>query len=133
MKFSKEGDFQRWCCHYLNIVNLDYFHVPNGIFSNPRSITIMKRSGLKPGIPDLLVLNSNDTYNGLAIELKIKSNKPSLHQKYWLEKFLSHGWASVWLNNSEDFEILVSSYKKNLFAQKGFHFNHTKEGYIDGI
>ena len=41
-----------------------------------------KEAGLKPGFPDLVVIVQNRL---VAIEMKIKPNKPTKEQKAWIE------------------------------------------------
>ena len=68
------------------------------------------RQGLTPGIPDILIFNDNEYYNGLAIELKIKRNKPTEKQIDWLQRLTILNWFAIWVNDFDDFVDIVNKY-----------------------
>lgn len=69
-----------------------FFAVPNGGFRNKKTASILKGDGLMPGIPDTLCLHPAKTYAGIAIEFKVKYNKPSQHQVAWLNRLATNGF-----------------------------------------
>mgnify|MGYP003642054357 CR=1 FL=1 len=44
----------------------------------------MKQSGYIKGFPDMFIYEPKKNFNGLALELKVKGNYPSPHQKKWI-------------------------------------------------
>jgi hypothetical protein len=92
------------------------FHVPNG---GHRHITVaaqLKAQGVKAGVPDILIpvpsavpmddksaalyLSANKCvaptrYVGLAIELKVGTNRASKEQTRWQARFQQSGWRAV--------------------------------------
>jgi len=58
-------------------------HVPNGGSRDLRTAQRLKAEGVVPGVSDLVLFMPNLTHHGLFIELKIKPNKQSEHQKKW--------------------------------------------------
>ena len=51
----------------------------------------MKASGYVKGFPDLFLYHPTMTKNGLAIELKTKTGRPSVEQKQWVYSIMRGG------------------------------------------
>jgi hypothetical protein len=74
------------------------WHTPNGGKRGPREALRFKAMGVKPGIPDVLVMYPQGPYRGLAIEMKRTGATwcaVSKEQREWLERFDSVGWLAV--------------------------------------
>lgn len=69
-------------------------HIPNGGSRHPAEAVHLKRMGVKPGVPDLLLPYPAGGYHGLWIEMKSKIGKPSALQKDWIEWLRSVGYAA---------------------------------------
>lgn len=69
------------------------FSIPNGSYKSISARMLHKRTGLKPGVPDLcLPLASADKkYIGLFIELKAKRGTVSEAQKLWIDALRNAG------------------------------------------
>lgn len=74
--------------------------VPNGGYRHPATAARLKAEGVSPGVPDVLVfdagpmaLPSRGQYRGLALEFKIKPNKPTDAQLRWHEQLRARGWS----------------------------------------
>ncbi len=72
-----------------------FFAVPNGGFRSRKTAVTMKREGVEAGVPDILSLHPAKTFAGLAIEFKVKRNKPSDFQKEWLNRLAKNGFYPV--------------------------------------
>jgi len=70
------------------------FHVPNGGFRHISTAVKLKRSGVRPGIPDVLILVPMQGYHGCAIEMKAGKNKTTPEQKRWLEDLKNFGYST---------------------------------------
>lgn len=81
------------------------YHVPNGGKRDARTAMVLKRQGVKAGVPDLCLPVSRGGYHGLYIELKVGKNKPTDHQREWLSDLRQQGYAAVvcygWENAAE--------------------------------
>ena len=75
---------------------------------------MIKYLGVSPGVPDLMIFDPNDKYNGLAIEFKIKYNKPTENQDRWLKELKTRKWASYVIYSYEDGVELIDKYFKNV-------------------
>lgn len=92
------------------------FHVPNGGHRHISVAAQLKQQGVKAGVPDILIpvpsivlmdtktaalytqanrLKAPMNYIGLAIELKVGTNRPSNEQKRWQARFQQSGWRAV--------------------------------------
>ena len=110
---GKEDDLQQICARYLAYYpDVFYCHVPNGGKRNPREGAKFKRMGVKAGIPDILIFNPNDSYNGLAIELKVKGGKLSQSQKEALKRFELIRWRVEVVYSFDQFEDIIDAYFK---------------------
>lgn len=71
------------------------YHIPNGGKRDARTAANLKRQGVKAGVPDLHLPVARGGYNGLYIELKVGSNKPTQLQKKWLNSLNEQGYLAV--------------------------------------
>lgn len=80
------------------------FHIPN---ERPDKVqaAILKKMGVKRGVPDLFLPIPSGEYHGLFIEMKAMSGRPSDDQIWWAEHMKANGYAcSVcygWQNAAE--------------------------------
>lgn len=56
---------------------------------------LLKRKGVKRGVPDILIYEPRKGFVGFAIELKVGSNTVSEEQKFWLESLQKRGWKTL--------------------------------------
>lgn len=94
---NKEDALQIAVANYIRLQypNVLFFHVPNGGKRNVIEASKFKRMGVLSGVPDILMFRETefgDYISGLAIELKIKPNKPSKNQLEVISKFRSLGF-----------------------------------------
>jgi len=98
---SNPTEYEEQCklAEYLDMKGYLWCHVPNGGNRNPITGKKLKRQGVKPGVPDVLIFNlpktGYETCNGIAIELKRSNGNPSDlmdTQKKWLDSLDVVGW-----------------------------------------
>ena len=70
------------------------YHIPNGGSRNEREAANLKRQGVKAGVPDLCLTVARGGYHGLYIEMKYGKNKPSEHQKRWIDALRAQGYVA---------------------------------------
>jgi hypothetical protein len=90
---GSEDNFQKSVARYLDALGVLWFHCPNGGSRNIMEAAKMKAMGVKPGIPDVLILELRQNKYGLALELKVGKNKLSEHQEAMRKRFIAHNWA----------------------------------------
>lgn len=68
------------------------YHVPNEGKRSPQYGSMMKKAGLKSGVPDLFLPVAKKKFHGLYIELKDGHKKPTKNQLWWLEHLAKQGY-----------------------------------------
>lgn len=68
------------------------FHVPNERADKVQA-SILKKMGVKPGVPDLLLPVPSGQHHGLFIEMKKVGGRASDDQLWWLEHLKANGYA----------------------------------------
>lgn len=93
MNHSEDRE-QRALCDWLDKKQIIYCAVPNGGKRNMVEATMMKKSGVKAGVPDLLIFTPPPMIEarGVAIEMKSKTGRLSPAQGEWLERLRVCGW-----------------------------------------
>ena len=105
-----EDNLQIQVARYLDYNNLLWCHVANERKTSNIQGKRLKAKGVKSGVPDCMIFNSNSVYNGLAIELKIRPNKTSDNQKEWLESLKKQGWLTCVCYCIDDVVKVVKDY-----------------------
>ena len=65
------------------------------IISDAKTATILKRQGVKAGVPDLHLPVARGGYHGLYIELKVGDNTTTKKQKDWIRELNKQGYLAV--------------------------------------
>lgn len=86
------------------------FAIPNGGSRNPREAANLKKTGVKSGVPDLLVAVPTRRFPGLFIELKAKGGTPTQNQIAWLDRLADSGYAVVVCNGWEAARNAITDY-----------------------
>ena len=71
------------------------FAVPNGGYRHIATAMKLKAEGVKPGIPDIMLLVARDVYHGLMIEMKRPGGTLSPMQADWHCAFTQDGFRVV--------------------------------------
>ena len=90
------------------------FHVPNEGKRSPVMGSMLKRAGLKSGVPDLILpvarrYNEEDLH-GLFIELKNGNKKPTLNQVWWLEHLADQGYYACVCTSADAAIYILAEY-----------------------
>lgn len=87
----------------LDAVALLWCHVPNGGYRSSREAVSLRQSGVKAGVPDVLVFSSAPgAPRGVALELKASGGALRPEQREWLDRLGRLGWATVVAYGYED-------------------------------
>lgn len=104
-----EDDLQISCFQWIELMRpahpiLEWIiHVPNG-GKRPRGAAgKLKAMGVKPGVLDVLLPLPFNGWSGLAIEMKVGSNKTTEQQDDWLQVFEASGYYTAICYTLEDF------------------------------
>lgn len=86
------------------------FAVPN---AGKRSIGAARyylAEGLQPGVPDIFLPVPKNGKCGLVIEMKVKPNKVTPEQKWWLASLESFGWKTSVCYSADEAIKVVCDY-----------------------
>lgn len=110
--FSAEDNLHIACCNFLDsqYPKLLYTHPANEAKRTTFERYKAKKMRMKPGVPDLLIFHPNDTFNGLAVELKVGKNKLSDYQEQWKEQLEKNGWYYWTCYDLDNFIALIKDY-----------------------
>jgi len=122
---GNENNMQIACASWLRLQfpKALAFHVPNGgrrprtsvrrkgqIVSIPLEASKFKKMGVLAGVPDFIILEPNETYSGLIIELKTKGGTLQKTQKEFLIKCIDRGYKTIVCWSTSAFEHAVCWY-----------------------
>lgn len=95
-----EDTEQQVVVDWLRAHKILFHHSPNGGYRHPVTAMRMKRQGVSPGFPDLIVLDRPDVcadgklFVGACVEMKRRAGGTvSKEQKEWLSALEERGWA----------------------------------------
>jgi len=86
-----------------------FTHIANERQTSPQRGAKLKRMGVKAGMPDLLIFERG-TYSGLAIELKIKPNRPTENQERCLDFLAMCGWQCHVCYDFDEAKKIIDNY-----------------------
>jgi hypothetical protein len=99
-RIEHEAREQEAVAAWLDIHGVLWFHPPNGGHRNKATASALRRQGVKPGVPDIIILDRPTEHpecRGCAVELKAPkgqgaSPKPSMSQLDWIAALRSRDW-----------------------------------------
>ena len=86
------------------------YHIPNEGKRSAAMGARLKAEGLKAGVPDVCLPTAHGGYIGLYIEMKVKPNKPTEHQKQWLRDLRKAGHMTAVCYTWEEAKNLIEEY-----------------------
>lgn len=116
-KVGLETKLQIYCASFLfhQYPLLTWVHLPAEKKRNWFEGTLMQLTGVRKGFPDFMILQPNNEYFGLAIELKVKyengkKNTLDPAQKIWLDRLTKIGYKVEVVYSYDRFESIVNNY-----------------------
>lgn len=101
VRIDREGGAQEMLFNWIAYQLDEYpelallYHIPNGGKRDAKTATILKRQGVKAGVPDLHLPVARGGYRGLYIELKVGDNTTTKKQKDWIRELNKQGYLAV--------------------------------------
>lgn len=72
------------------------YAIPNGGYRHMRTAVMLKRTGVKAGVPDIFLPTARGMWHGLFIEMKrTQGGVVSSHQKWWMKELTQAGYKCV--------------------------------------
>ena len=88
------------------------YHVANEGKRTARYGAVLKRMGLKNGVPDIVLPAPRGKYHGLYIEMKVGRNRPTDAQREFLEFLKSQNYATAVCYGADAAIDLIKAYLK---------------------
>lgn len=114
---TKEENLQIVVADYIRLQypKVLFAHIANERKTSPQRGSKLKRMGVKKGMPDVMVYkHSGDhtgvNFSGLAIELKIKPNRPTKEQEAVLAQLFSNGWFTSVCYSFDEAKEIIDTY-----------------------
>jgi hypothetical protein len=111
MKYA-EDNLQVAVASYLDLKKVVWCHVANERKASFQAGKRLKLKGVKSGVPDCLIFTQRNGFKGLAIELKIKPNRPTETQKQWLLELSLLGWLCKVAYSFDEAQKIIDEYLK---------------------
>jgi hypothetical protein len=107
----RQPEFEFHCCvgDYLRTAlaaDVRWFHVPNGEHRTQATGERLKRMGVMPGVPDIIILHAGRT---LWLELKSNKGKLSPTQEDWREFLCNNGFAFYCCNTLDQVQASLKA------------------------
>lgn len=112
---------------WLDLMNYDFFAIPNGGLRNIRVATQLKAEGVKSGVADLFICKPNANYHGLFVELKIGTNKQQPSQVAFEQVVKKHGYQYVVVKSLDQMIEVLKQYESEKANARSY-----ADGYKDG-
>ncbi len=94
-----EEELQIQVAQWLNMWGVLWMHCPNEGKRSRRLGAKLKRMGLSPGVPDVLIFEAwqdgDFSGHGIAIELKTAKGRLTTQQEQWLDDLERRGWLTA--------------------------------------
>ena len=90
------------------------FAVPNGGRRDEKTGARLKEEGVIAGVSDMILLQRNNNYGALLIEMKTKTGRQSESQKRWQKAAEEQGYRYVVCRSLEEFMKEVNNYATKL-------------------
>lgn len=112
---TPEHTLQKSLVQYMLISypNILFCASAGGMRTSMTQAVKMKQSGYVKGFPDMFIYEPKKKFCGLAIELKVKGNYPSPHQKKWISDLNSKGYKAVVCTGLDEAIAELNNYMRN--------------------
>jgi hypothetical protein len=98
-----EAEEQYLLARWLDANKVAWCHVPNGGYRNKVTASLLKRQGVKRGVPDILIFDAPAGRCGIAVELKRQTGgRVSPSQAIWHERLRNRDWVVIVAHGADD-------------------------------
>lgn len=103
-------NLMNWLKHNYPDAEKDTWHMANERKCSVQQGRLLKRLGVKSGVPDIFMAVSSNGYFGLFIELKEGNGKPSKTQKEFLARMTARGYMAVCVTGLDAAKAVIQTY-----------------------
>lgn len=111
-----EDTLQKSCVEWFDLQHRIWswalFHVPNGGQRNAKEAAKFKAMGVRPGVPDLMLILPRHGYHYLALELKVGKNTQTDRQRAYQTYIETTGGKYAVIRSLDQFIETINEYLK---------------------
>lgn len=97
-------------CHKWGLLPLHLFHIPNGGSRQLVESVNLKRSGVRPGIPDLFLASPRGQFHGLFCEMKAEDGKIAVEQHAAMDAFDNQAYRCIVCYSHDEAIVKITKY-----------------------
>lgn len=112
MRSYPEHAIQVAICHYLDLMKVPFFAIPNGGKRPDRTGKRLVQEGMKSGVADLFLMIPNKIFHGLFIEVKSATGRQQPSQKDFEKITFDSGYCYEVVRSLDDLINCLETYKK---------------------
>lgn len=105
-----EAEEQAAVVEYCDLRKIPVYHIPNEGRRSARTGAMLKRQGLKSGVPDLCIPVARGRYHSLYIEMKAKGGRATANQTDWIHLLRSQGMCAYVCWGADSAIALIDEY-----------------------
>jgi len=109
---NQEHQIQVAICNYLDWLQIPYFAIPNGGHRFEGVGKKLKYEGVKAGVADLFIMQSNQLYHGLFIEVKSLTGRQQETQKNFEKIAFANHYCYVIVRSLDELIEKLNTYLK---------------------
>lgn len=107
-----ESEEQIAVIEYCDLKGIPIYHIANEGKRTRYTGDLLKRMGMRKGVPDLCVPLARGKYHGFYIEMKSQTGKPTNDQISWLKTLKSNGYATAICYGADEAIGKIEKYMK---------------------
>lgn len=107
---SSEAEEQITVIEYCDLKGIPIYHIANEGKRTRYTGDLLKRMGMRRGVPDLCVPLPKGKFHGFYIEMKSASGKATNEQISWLKRLKENGYATAICHGADEAINLIDKY-----------------------
>lgn len=105
-----EAEEQITVVQYCDLKDIPIYHIANEGKRTYYTGTLLKRMGMRRGVPDLCVPLPKGKFHGFYIEMKSRKGKATNEQISWLKRLKDNGYATAICHGADEAINLINKY-----------------------
>ena len=109
---ASETDEQIAVIEYCDVYGIPIYHIANEGKRTYYTGNLLRKAGMRKGVPDLCIPLPRGKYHGFYIEMKSKSGKVTKEQIQWLKLLKNNGYATAICYGADDAINKIAAYER---------------------
>ena len=109
---ASETDEQIAVIEYCDVYGIPIYHIANEGKRTYYTGNLLRKAGMRKGVPDLCIPLPRGKYHGFYIEMKSKSGKVTKEQTRWLKLLKNNGYATAICHGADEAINKIAAYMR---------------------